>query len=188
MPRETKRVQMNQAKLFLGDTGAFDDLTNLTQVIGSAEQLGLSEDGLTASFEIEKASIPFAGSLGRDIKNNEFIVSWKGSVEGTVIAFTDALMEASLFTKAQTTTELQQFKPAEAKLIEAGMYKDLLMLGTTVEGKYIVIVLKDTYNENFTFETKDKDTCKSKVKFTTHYADIDNNEPPFRIYMPKTTA
>ena len=193
MARDIKRVLMNSAQLYLGASGDFDDLSNIETLLESSKNkiLGISEDGITVKIAVDKRDIAFAGKLDRAIKGNETIISWSGSVEGTILALSDELLEASLMNKGSdigTTSKLTQFNLQGVGFIPDEKYYDLLVLGKTHENKPAILVVKNTYNESFELETKDKEDGKVKVVFNSHYDDIDSDTPPFKLYLPSTTV
>lgn len=152
------------------------------------KELGCSDGGVTFTSTPEVRQIPFAGSLERKIKGFERILKVEGKIEGEVLKLNEKTLAMSLYKKATVTpalTKHDKFTPITG-VIPTSAYGDLLLVGTTF-GEPILILLKNTYVEELSLDTKDKEEGKIKISCEGRY-DSATAAPPIMIYVPKTVA
>lgn len=149
----------------------------------TGKELGLSDGGVSFSSTPEVRQIPIAGSLGKKIKGFERIIKVDGKVEGEIVVLNGKMLEMSLYKKGTTEAAKHDKYIPETGVVADGSYGDLLLVGETC-GESVLVLIKNTYNEALTLDTKDKEEGKVKVSFEGRY-DKESKVPPIEIWVPK---
>lgn len=154
----------------------------------TGKELGCSDGGVTFTSTPEVRQIPFAGTLERKIKGFERILKVEGKIEGEILKLNEKTLAMSLYKKATVDpalTKHDKYTPITG-VIPTSAYGDLLLVGETC-GEPVLILIKNTYIEELSLDTKDKEEGKIKISCEGRYASA-TSEPPIEIYVPKTAV
>lgn len=143
-----------------------------------------AKDGITVIAKPIIREMEFSGKMGRKVVEAERITGWDISAEGSFLGITETLLKACLFEK--TTDSSTKFDKYVAKeQLAATDYNNLVIVGKNIQGEALIIVIKNTYNEEgLGLETKDLDESGCKAVFKGHYK-INSNKAPIDVYMIK---
>lgn len=180
-------ILVDSAVLYYGDF----DLSALDSVITTIEgkELGIAKGSLKFEAKPEIRDMEYAGSLERKVAGMQRILKWDVTAEADILDFNENVLTASLIKKeANTSTKFDVYAPSH-EIAEVD-YKDLLIVGKKhLSNEPIIIHVFNSYNpEGISFECKDKDEAATSMKFTGAYNFKNDNEKPFKIYMPKKTV
>ncbi|EGT3616443.1 hypothetical protein FHH43_09410 [Clostridium perfringens] len=166
---------VNEGALYLG---SFSNITATDEFITSLNDkaLGAFKDKLGIAAKPKVRQIKNAAGLE---KGWQVIDEWEVKVTGTLLDFNSSLLETSLFkkvTEGQTTKYV-----ANLGFIEESQYKDALIVGVGLDGKPVIVLVKDVLNkEGLGFELKGKDEAGFKISLENAYAGQKVN--PVEVY------
>lgn len=183
-----KSIVFDSCDMWYGD---FKDITKLDELIAKCTQetkMATSDGGVKFSCTHDIHDIPFAKLNGRKVKGNQRVLNVEATVEGEVLVIDKSLMEMSLLKKEDnSSTKYEVYRPIIG-MISEDKYKDLVVIGTGSDGNDAVIILHNTYNTEFSFETADGDEGKAPVNFVACYDKTDLNKVPVEVMVLKETV
>lgn len=169
----------------------FSDTSNLDTLVAKltdANKLATSDGGVKFTCTHEIHDIPFARLNEKKVKGNQRVLKVEATVEGEVLTFNSKLMDMSLMTKeTNSSTKYDVYRPNSGFIPEA-KYKDLAVVGTSTEGKDVIILLHNTYNSELALDSGDSDEGRIAVKFEAHYDKAALDKVPVEVLILKESA
>lgn len=125
-------------------------------------------------------------------KGCEILDSWDVYIKATFIEASKDLLISALCAAKEGESENQSYDVIEGKSsIDIEDYIDNITWVGTLSGsqKPVIIQVYNAINtDGLKFTPQDKNESTIPVTFYGHYADVEDDTPPFKIYYPKEVA
>lgn len=189
MDLNEKKILLDTAAVFVVESGFDPETADLSTIVSKC--IGATNGGVSVTATPDIREVEHDGKMERKEKGMERIVGWNVSASATAMELTDTNLTSSLLEKDDTGTKFIKYTP-KSGILQDTDYSDLLVIGRAADGQKMIVVIRDTFNnQGFSLTTESKNEGKMEMAYDGHYTiDIDvlsDEEPkaPFEIYYGK---